>query len=100
MSWGIGSWDTSSDFPPLRFQKKVDVLNAGLREHIINLEDLRLWEIWYTGPTPFPSEVSPSLTSSLGLFLTDTADADAQPCSSRQHRFRSSSASEFPFSVW
>ncbi|KAH9077755.1 origin recognition complex subunit 3 N-terminus-domain-containing protein [Lactarius deliciosus] len=30
--------------------------DAGPREHIINLEDLRLWEIWYTGPTPFPSE--------------------------------------------
>ncbi|KAI9464079.1 origin recognition complex subunit 3 N-terminus-domain-containing protein [Lactarius psammicola] len=27
------------------------------QEHIINLEDIRLWEIWYTGPTPFPSEI-------------------------------------------
>ncbi|KAH9169541.1 origin recognition complex subunit 3 N-terminus-domain-containing protein [Lactarius sanguifluus] len=31
--------------------------DAGPREHIINLEDLRLWEIWYTGPTPFPSDI-------------------------------------------
>jgi len=27
------------------------------QEHIINLEDLRLWEVWHTGSTPFPSEM-------------------------------------------
>jgi len=27
------------------------------QEHIINLEDLRLWEIWHAGSTPFPSEM-------------------------------------------
>lgn len=27
------------------------------QEHIINLEDLRLWEIWHMGSTPFPSEM-------------------------------------------
>ncbi|KAN0125281.1 Origin recognition complex (ORC) subunit 3 N-terminus domain containing protein [Lactarius tabidus] len=34
-----------------------DWLAGYFQEHIINLEDLRLWEIWYTGPTPFPSEM-------------------------------------------
>ncbi|KAI9438315.1 origin recognition complex subunit 3 N-terminus-domain-containing protein [Lactarius indigo] len=34
-----------------------DWLVGYFQEHIINLEDLRLWEIWYTGPTPFPSEM-------------------------------------------
>jgi len=38
-----------------------DWLAGYFQEHIINIEDLRLWEIWYTGPTPFPSEVSPPL---------------------------------------
>jgi len=46
------------------FQSRIFPLFAGklmhdvTREHIINLEDLRLWEIWHTGSTPFPSEVS------------------------------------------
>ncbi|KAH9064536.1 origin recognition complex subunit 3 N-terminus-domain-containing protein [Lactarius vividus] len=34
-----------------------DWLAGYFQEHIINLEGLRLWEIWYTGPTPFPSEM-------------------------------------------
>ncbi|KAI9511375.1 hypothetical protein F5148DRAFT_1280920 [Russula earlei] len=34
-----------------------DWLIGYFQEHIINLEDLRLWEIWHTGSTPFPSEM-------------------------------------------
>lgn len=45
-------------FPSLHFGKKSRCAKRWTqREHIINFEDLRLWEIWYTGPTPFPSEV-------------------------------------------
>ena len=50
---------------PPSIPAKVDALNAGIREHLINLEDLRLWEIRYTGPTPLLSEVSPSFASPL-----------------------------------
>ncbi|KAH9990207.1 hypothetical protein BJV74DRAFT_885047 [Russula compacta] len=34
-----------------------DWLIGYFQERIINLEDLRLWEIWHTGSTPFPSEM-------------------------------------------
>src|SRR6266404_260189 len=95
--WLMGYFQFVSFLQPLQ----ADVLNAGPREQLINLEDLRLWEIWYTGSTPFPSEVRPFPTSPLGYhdLSTDTAGADAQPCSSRQHRFRASSAAEFPFGI-
>ncbi|TFY63732.1 hypothetical protein EVG20_g6195 [Dentipellis fragilis] len=39
-------------------------------EHFVNLEELKLWEIWYTGSTPFPSEMinpSPRATILSGL---------------------------------
>jgi len=35
----------------------ADWLIGYFQDHIINLEDLRLWEIWHTGSTPFPSEM-------------------------------------------
>ncbi|KAA1471924.1 hypothetical protein DENSPDRAFT_929928 [Dentipellis sp. KUC8613] len=38
--------------------------------HFVNLEELKLWEIWYTGSTPFPSEMinpSPRATVLSGL---------------------------------
>jgi hypothetical protein len=76
------------------------------REHIINLEDLRLWEIWYTGSTPFPSEVSPfPLTSPLFSLLLSphscplvTLATVAQPRSSRDHRLGATPAPHVPSS--
>ncbi|KAI0316872.1 origin recognition complex subunit 3 N-terminus-domain-containing protein [Amylostereum chailletii] len=41
-------------------------------DHIINLEDLSLWDIWYTGSTPFPSElINPSPRASVLSALLD-----------------------------
>jgi len=69
------------------------------REHIINLEDLRLWEIWYTGSTPFPSEVSPfPLCASLSPYSCPLVilATDAQPRSPRHHRLGTTPAPHIP----
>ncbi|KAI0060018.1 hypothetical protein BV25DRAFT_1828445 [Artomyces pyxidatus] len=43
-----------------------DWLTKFLDEHIVNLEDSHLWEIWYTGSTPFPSElINPNTRASV-----------------------------------
>ena len=73
-SSGIGLLATSSQFflvfQPLFSPPREKLMHDVSREHIINLEDLRLWEIWYTGSTPFPSEVSSfPLTSPLFSLL-------------------------------
>ncbi|KAI0252766.1 origin recognition complex subunit 3 N-terminus-domain-containing protein [Lactifluus subvellereus] len=51
-----GGGEGTSDPSPIA-NKFGDWLMGYLQEHIINLEDLRLWEIWHTGSTPFPSEM-------------------------------------------
>ncbi|KAI0267313.1 origin recognition complex subunit 3 N-terminus-domain-containing protein [Gloeopeniophorella convolvens] len=47
--------------PALIASELGDWLTGYFQDHIVNLEDSRLWEIWYTGSTPFPSEmINPS----------------------------------------
>ncbi|KAI0279572.1 origin recognition complex subunit 3 N-terminus-domain-containing protein [Russula aff. rugulosa BPL654] len=66
------------------------------QEHIINLEDLRLWEIWHTGSTPFPSEmlnpapratiVSALLQPHTFLPLATSRDSNDSPMTQRRQR--------------
>lgn len=35
---------------------KIDTCDC-FRRRLVTLEELPLWDIWYTGSTPFPSEV-------------------------------------------
>jgi len=61
--WGLARWllpvSSFSSGRVFFLLSAGELMHNVPREHIINLEDLRLWEIWYTGSTPFPSEVSP-----------------------------------------
>lgn len=57
--WLIGYFQLVFFFQPRTLFPRISSRTKP-RERIINLEDLRLWEIWHTGSTPFPSEVSSS----------------------------------------
>lgn len=35
--------------------KATDVID--FRDNLSSLEDEKMWDVWYTGSTPFPSEV-------------------------------------------
>ncbi|KAF7965177.1 hypothetical protein HWV62_45264 [Athelia sp. TMB] len=58
-------------------------LTAYLQDNLSSLEDEKMWDVWYTGSTPFPSEmINPSVRASIisGLLhpfeYIDIADAD------------------------
>lgn len=75
----LGNWlsDYFKYAPQLSLQL-IDLKFMILRLRIVALEDAPLWDIWYTGSTPFPSEVpllvikwmqANSLSLSLSLFV-------------------------------
>ncbi|KAH7928820.1 hypothetical protein BV22DRAFT_1126185 [Leucogyrophana mollusca] len=52
-----------------------DSLSAYLQTRLVSLEESPLWDIWYTGSTPFPSElINPSLRASMFSGLLNPQD--------------------------
>ncbi|TEB32692.1 hypothetical protein FA13DRAFT_1686816 [Coprinellus micaceus] len=69
----LGDWDRTEEAPLISEKGLEDPGNlAGYLVYFINdclsrqIEDIPLWEIWYSGDTPFPSElVNPSIRASI-----------------------------------
>jgi origin recognition complex subunit 3 len=54
----LGNWLSEYfRYAPQSSMWLLDLKYMILRSRIVALEDAPLWDIWYTGSTPFPSEV-------------------------------------------
>jgi origin recognition complex subunit 3 len=58
ISGPFGNWLSEYfKYAPQFLMRLMDLNFIMIRLRIVALEDAPLWDIWYTGSTPFPSEV-------------------------------------------